>query len=80
MENNYDTRHVAYRTVMKDMFKQMPATITKQLSLRQKVQKLMTEIGVGWWMEKITKGLPPLRRPRLSKISQEKEDEVLKNI
>ena len=29
-------------------------------------------------MEKITKGLPPLRRPKLSKKSQEKEDEKKK--
>ena len=28
---------------------------------------------------KITKGLPPLRRPKLSKKSQEKEDEIKKN-
>ena len=39
----------------------------KPLDPRQKVQKLMTEIGGGWYMEKITKGLPPLRRPKLSK-------------
>ena len=30
-------------------------------------------------MEKIAKGLPPLRRPKLSKKSQEKEDEIKKN-
>ena len=28
---------------------------------------------------KITNGLTPLRRPKLSKKSQEKEDEILKN-
>ena len=28
---------------------------------------------------KITKGLPPLRRPKLSKKSQDKEDEIKKN-
>ena len=27
----------------------------------------MTEIGGGWYMEKNTKGLLPLRRPKLSK-------------
>ena len=36
----------------------------------------MTEIGDGWYMGKITKGLPPLRRPKLSKKSQEQEDEI----
>ena len=34
------------------------------LSQGQKVQKLMIEIGAGWCMEKITTGLPPLRRPK----------------
>ena len=29
---------------------------------------------------KTTKGLPPLRRPKLSKIAQEKVDEIIKNI
>ena len=27
----------------------------------------MTDIGDGWYMEKSDKGLPPLRRPKLSK-------------
>ena len=36
----------------------------------------MTEIGGGWYMKKITKGLPPLRRQNLSKKAQEKEDEI----
>ena len=38
--------------------------MTKPLSTRQKVQKLTTEIGGGWYMEKITEGLPALRRPK----------------
>ena len=29
---------------------------------------------------KITKGLPPLRRPKLSKKSQEKDDEIKKKL
>ena len=61
---------------MKDMFKQIPLTVIKALSPKQKVQKLMTEIGGGWYLEKVTKGLPPLRRPKLSKRAQAKEDEI----
>ena len=38
----------------------------------------MTKIGGGWYIEKITKGLPPLRRPKLSKKSQEKDVEIKK--
>ena len=49
------------------MFKQIPLTMIKALTQKQKVQKLMTEIGGGWYMEKIAKGLPPLRRTKISK-------------
>ena len=34
-------------------------------------QKLMIEIGGGWYTEKITKGLPPPRRPKSSKKTRE---------
>ena len=36
----------------------------------------MIEIGCGWYMEKITKGLPPLRIPKPSKKAQQKDDEI----
>ena len=49
------------------MFKQIPLMMIKELSPKQKLQKLMIEIGGGWYMEKITKGLPPLRISKLSK-------------
>ena len=35
----------------------------------------MTEIG-GWWYTKKTKGLTPLRIPKLSKKLQEKEEKI----
>ena len=35
---------------MKDMFKKIPLTMIKALSLKQKVQKLMTKICGGWFM------------------------------
>ena len=38
----------------------------------------MTEIGGGWYMKKITKGIPPLKIPTLCKKSQEKEEEIRK--
>ena len=52
---------------MKEMFKQIPTTTTKPLIPKQKVQKLMTEIGGGWYMKQISKGITSLRRPKLSK-------------
>ena len=57
---------------MKDMFNKIPLTMYKALTPKQNFQKLMTYIGGGWYMEKSAKGLPPLRRPKLSKKSQEK--------
>ena len=38
----------------------------------------MTYIGGGWYMKKIAKRLPPLRRTTLSKKAKERQDE--KNI
>ena len=57
---NYKARCDAYVNAMADMFKQIPLTIKKALTPKQKVQKLMTDIGGGWYMEKIPKGLPQL--------------------
>ena len=47
---------------------------SKPLSQGKKLKKLLTEIGGGWYMKKMTKGLPPLSRPKLSKKAQEKDD------
>ena len=52
LDENYDARRVDYITAMKEMFKQIPTTMTKPLGAKQKVQELMTEIGGGWYMEK----------------------------
>ena len=49
------------------MFKQIPLTVSKALTPKQNVQKLMTDIGGGWYMEKSAKGLPPLKISKLSK-------------
>ena len=34
---------------MKEMFKQISLTMIKVLTPKQKVQKIMTEIGGGWY-------------------------------
>ena len=67
MDHNYDVICEAYNKAMKEKFQKIPTMITKPLIQSQKFKKLMTEIGGGWYMEKITKLLPPLRRPELSK-------------
>ena len=50
-EENYEARSVIYNKAMKDMFKQIHTKMSKPLSPKQKVQKLMTEICGGWYME-----------------------------
>ena len=44
---NNDARQEAYINAMKDMFKQIPQTMIKALTPKQKFQKLMTDIGGG---------------------------------
>ena len=45
---------------------------------RENNQQLITDIGGGWYLEKCKKGLPPLKRTKLGKKSQERED-LIKN-
>ena len=47
LDKNNDARSVSYSTDMEEIFKQIPTTMTKPLIPRQKVQKLMKEIGGG---------------------------------
>ena len=61
-DESYDARCVAYITAMKEMFKKIPQTMSKQLTPKQKVQKIMTDIGGGWYMGKSAKGLLPFKR------------------
>ena len=64
LEENYEVRYGMYNKSMKQMNKQIPTTMIKSLSPEQKVQKLMTQIGGGWYIENISKGLPPLKRTK----------------
>ena len=40
----------------------------------------MTDIGGGWYTGKSARGLPPLKRTKLSKKSQERQDEIQKKL
>ena len=53
LDDNYDARHVAYITAIKEMFKKIPQTMIKYLTSKQKFQKLMIDIGGGWCTEKV---------------------------
>ena len=45
---------------MVDMFKTIPQNVENPLTTGEKDQKLITDIGGGWCLEKCAKGLPPL--------------------
>ena len=51
-EENYYAICVAYITAMKEMFKQIPQTMSKPLTPPQNIQIRMTDIGDGWCMKK----------------------------
>ena len=55
MEDNYEIRSGMYNKSMIEMFEQIPLTMIKALIPKQKVQKLMTEIGGGWYMGKLSR-------------------------
>ena len=59
---------------MEEMFKQIPQNVERAVNSREKNQKLMTDIGGGWCLKKCERGLPPLKRKKLSKKSQERHD------
>ena len=57
---------------MKNWFKQIPTMKSKPLSQDKKYQKLLTEICGGCCMKKMTKGLTPLMKQKLSKNHKRK--------
>ena len=55
---------------------QIPQNVEIALTPKEKIQKLMTDIGGGLYMEKSAGGLPPLKRTKLSKKAQERQDVI----
>ena len=64
---------------MVEMFKTIPQNVEKPLTSREEKQRLITDIGGGWYLEKCSKGLPPLKRTKLSKRAQERNYLLKKN-
>ena len=79
-DRNYEVKCGMYNKYMKNMLHKIPTIKSKPLSQGKKNQKILTRIGFRYFKEKMTKELTPLRRPKLSKKSQEKYDEILKPI
>ena len=51
----YFSQSGSYRLAMKEMFKTIPQNVEKPLTSREKNQKLITDIGGGWYLEKCDK-------------------------
>ena len=65
-----------YNKAIRNMLKQIPTMISKILSQDKKTTQT---IYINWWWvlyEKITKGIPTLRRQKISEKSQQKDDEI----
>ena len=62
------------------MFKQIPQIVEKPITSGKKNKKLMTDIGSGWYLKKIARGLPPLKITKLSKKEQERHNLILKKL
>ena len=65
---------------MKEIFKQIPQNVEKSLTSEKKNQKLMTDIGGGWYLEKCERRLTTLKGKKPSKKAQDRHDLILKKI
>ena len=76
--HNYFERSVSYTAAMVEMFKTIPRFFGKPLTSRGKNLKLITDIGGGWYLEKFQKELPLLKRTKLGKKAQKRQDIIKK--
>ena len=77
---NYCAKSESYINAMKEMFMQIPQIFEISLTPKQEIQKLMTDIGGGWYMGNSARGLPPLKKTKPSKKSQERQDVIQKKL
>ena len=61
-----------YHEAIKKSFKKIPTMKSKPLSHDKKNQKLQTDICGHWYVEKMNKGLPRIRKQTISKKAHEK--------
>ena len=62
------------------MFKEIPQNFEIALTSKEKIQKLLTDIGGGCYMAKSARGLPPLKRTKPGKKAQERQDYIQKKL
>ena len=65
---------------MEEIFNQIPQNFKRALTSREKNQK--KDDRYWWWMvfEKCARGIPPLKRIKLSKKAQERHDYIQKKL
>ena len=80
LRGNYCARSESYINAMEDTFKQISQHFVRALTSREKIPKPMTYIGGGWYLKKCARGLPPLKRTKLSKKTQESQDYIKKKL
>ena len=71
--HNYFERSESYTAAIVEIFKTIPQNVGKPLTSREKNQKLITDIGAGWYLGKYKKGIPPLKRTKPGKKAQKKK-------
>ena len=54
--DNYFDRSESYRVAMVEMFKTIPQNVENPLTPREKTQKLITDIGDGWFWKNVSRG------------------------
>ena len=67
LSKNYCARSESYSIAMEEMFKQIPQNV--EISLTSREKKSNIDDRYWWWMvfEQCERGLPPLKRTKLSK-------------
>ena len=70
---------VIYHCYGRDVQKK-PQKVERAITSGEKNQKPMTDIGGGWYLKKCERGLPLLKREKLIKKAQEREDLIKKKL
>ena len=65
---------------MKNMFQKIPVELPKPPIPKEKHQSLLHDIRGCWYMNILSDKLPPLKKTKLSKKAQEKEEEIKRNL
>ena len=77
---NCCARTESHNNAMEETFNQIPKNVERALTSSEKNQKLMTDIGGGWYLKKCARGIPPSKRRKLSKKAQERHDYIQKKL